>query len=51
MTEEEEYEYKKFLQGKDHFNLDCYYCLAERDCNDAHTWDTGEKKCKYFRGA
>lgn len=33
------------------FNLDCYYCIYEENCKEAHTWNTGEKDCKAFRGA
>lgn len=47
----EEDDYDEFLSKKDFFNLDCYYCIYEMHCKNAHTWKTGERYCKEFRGA
>ena len=56
MTEEEiseynEMKYREWLSKKPFFNLDCYYCIYENSCEDAHTWKTGERECNNFRGA
>lgn len=49
--DEIESQYKQWLKEKPSFNLDCYYCIFEITCEDAHTSKTGEKECLKFRGA